>query len=73
METLDKGVEQNASIAAMNTNEGMTQENINKASAGNIDAKRAMERAKLAQDYSTATIGDLYDLFATGDAKVKIR
>lgn len=73
VETLDKGVEQNASIAAMNTNEGMTQENINKASAGNIDAKRAMERAKLAQDYSTATIGDLYDLFATGDAKVKIK
>jgi len=73
VETLEKGVEQNASIAAMNTNEGMTQENINKASAGNIDAKRAMERAKLAQDYSTATIGDLYDLFATGDAKVKIR
>ena len=73
VETLDKGVEQNASIAAMNTNEGMTPENINKASAGNIDAKRAMERAKLAQDYSTATIGDLYDLFATGDARVRIK
>ena len=74
VETLDKGVEQNASIAAMNTgSEAMTPTNIDKASAGNVEAKRAMERAKLAQDYSTASIGDLYDLFATGDAKVKIR